>query len=106
MTNTFLNHEDTRNSVIALQREAAYAQQMLDFWMNDSEINNSIKRSKLPLVVKHLGVAFLVKACRQFQSAIELSKRQEAQDTAIIARSMFELWLATIFVLRSSVSLP
>jgi hypothetical protein len=97
------NEADSRKKLNAATTRAKAA---LDYWISDDNINNSLVASTLPPITRNLGIAFVVKALRQFQTVIELAERQEAEDAAVIARSMLEAWISMAFIMRPTVLIP
>ncbi len=65
-----------------------------------------MRKSDLHYKTKNIAYAFIVKSCRQLKSVLELCSRQEGEDGAIIARSMFEAWLTVAFLIRNNLPAP
>jgi Family of unknown function (DUF5677) len=97
---------DKADSRKKLETALIRAKAALDYWNSNEGINELLTASSLPPITRNLGIAFVVKVLRQFQTVIELIERQEAEDAAVIARSMLEAWISMAFIMRPAVTIP
>src|ERR1700687_2732357 len=79
-----------------LSRELEFADRLYRFWF-DTEKHTAVNKSKLSDEGKLIAFALDVQLSRYFFSAVEQCRRGDAMTANILARSLFETVLATLF---------
>ncbi|MDY0168667.1 MAG: DUF5677 domain-containing protein [Thermoguttaceae bacterium] len=82
-----------------LSRQFDFAERLLHYW-SAAPLDDGFNQSELPPIVIKVLAAMRVRSCRLCRSAIELCKRAEALDAAILARALFDTALIVKFVLK------
>jgi hypothetical protein len=91
--------EQTDAIETTLSCELEFADRLYRFW-SDTEKQTEVNKSKLSDEGKLIAFALDVQLSRYFFSAVEQCRRGDAMTANILARSLFETVLATLFILR------
>src|SRR5947207_2628309 len=85
-----------------LARPFDLAEAIYNSWLTH-EKDKWVRQSKLPYVSVMLAMLLNVQACRMYRSVVELCRRGEALNAAILARTLFETVLGEVFILARRV---
>ena len=94
--------ERIREVSVVLEGRFDLGKRLLSFWLN-RPFDELLNRSKLSGFVIDTVMMINVAAYRRYRSIIELCQRCEAEDAGILARSLFEVAVATVFILKPQV---